>query len=161
LALKGWIGLIGLAVAFVAAAAAPPEQPFPFSHRSHAGVLKQQCVLCHANPDPGKIEGVPTAASCMQCHADSKNTSPVFRKLASYAKANRPIPWVRIYSVPDFVIFNHRAHVNAGAACEDCHGKVTETELVSLVPDFTQTHCLNCHRAAKVSTECSFCHNLK
>src|SRR4051812_20460335 len=97
----------------VTTAAVPHDQPFPFSHKSHAGDLKQQCVVCHVNPDPGKIEGVPTAATCMQCHATSKSSNAAaFRKLATYAKSNRPIPWVRIYSVPEFVIFNHRAHMN-------------------------------------------------
>ena len=159
---KGWIGLFGLvAAALVAAAATPHEQPFPFSHKFHAGDLKQQCVVCHTNPAPGKFEGAPSAADCMNCHSTIKTVNPLLRKLAVYAKNNRPIPWVRRHTIPDFVIFNHRAHVSAGATCEDCHGKLTESDLASAGPDFTQGFCLNCHRASNVSTDCGFCHDLK
>jgi len=31
-----------------------PEQPLPFSHKTHAGTMKVACKMCHTNPDPGE-----------------------------------------------------------------------------------------------------------
>ena len=44
------------------AAADPPEQPLPFSHKQHAGTLKLQCKMCHTNPNPGQMMNIVAAS---------------------------------------------------------------------------------------------------
>ena len=39
-------------------------------------------------------------------------------------KTPQPIAWICIYQLPDFVYFNHSAHVSAGVACQQCHGPI-------------------------------------
>jgi len=149
-----------LAAGCVGTAATAIKQPLPFSHKEHSGELKQECRLCHVNPDPGKFEGMPDAASCMNCHSNPKVDTPAIRQLAAYARKHRNIPWVRVSSIPDFVLFNHRKHIAAGASCQDCHGDVSESDEMTARTDFKQQDCLQCHRAKKISTECGFCHDL-
>ncbi|MBI4481100.1 MAG: hypothetical protein HY651_13865 [Acidobacteria bacterium] len=79
-----------------------------------------------------------------------------------------PIVWNKVYTLPDYVRFDHRPHVNAGVACQDCHGTVETMERVSQVPDLSMGWCVNCHRATtltgiagkpvKATLDCSACH---
>ncbi len=58
----------------------------------------------------------------------------------------RPIAWVKVHNLPDFVYFDHRPHVNAGIACQSCHGRVESMERVRQVQDLSMGWCVNCHR---------------
>jgi hypothetical protein len=96
---------------------------------------------------------------CMQCHSTIKTESPHIQKLAEAAKANREIPWAPVYKIPIWVAFSHRAHLEAGHTCEDCHGKVAERERLYKESDISMNGCMDCHRIKKVSTRCTFCHD--
>lgn len=61
-------------------------------------------------------------------------------------KATKPIVWTKVYNLPDFVYFDHRPHVNAGVACQSCHGPVETMERVRQVGDLSMGWCVNCHR---------------
>ena len=79
-----------------------------------------------------------------------------------------PIAWTKVHNVPDFVYFDHRAHVAAGVACQQCHGPVETMERVRQVPPLTMGWCVNCHRQANqtgiagrkvyASVDCATCH---
>lgn len=79
-----------------------------------------------------------------------------------------PIRWVRVHNLPDFVYFDHRAHVGAGVECQACHGPVETMERVRQVSDLSMGWCVNCHREAarsgvggrsvRPSIDCSTCH---
>jgi hypothetical protein len=83
-------------------------------------------------------------------------------------KSPRPIAWIRVYNLPDFACFDHRAHVGAGVACQRCHGPVESMERVRQVGSLSMGWCVNCHREAsqtgvagkKVSPsiDCATCH---
>ena len=83
-------------------------------------------------------------------------------------KAPRPVQWVRIHQVPDFVYFDHRPHVAAGLECQKCHGPVETMERVRQQATLNMGWCVNCHRGrdgtlvkglpAKASADCSVCH---
>ncbi len=80
----------------------------------------------------------------------------------------RPVAWVRVHALPDFVYFDHRAHVAAGVSCQQCHGPVETMERVRQVADLSMGWCVNCHReatrqgvrgrAVQASTDCTTCH---
>lgn len=58
----------------------------------------------------------------------------------------RPMRWIRVHTLPDFVYFDHRPHVNAGMRCQECHGEVQTMERVRQVEDLSMGWCVNCHR---------------
>jgi hypothetical protein len=136
----------------------PPEQPIPFSHKLHAGTQQLKCATCHKNPDPGERMGLATAAMCMQCHEDVKTDSPAIQKLASFANNKREIKWVRVYEIPSYVFFSHRAHLEAGGTCVECHGEVKELEQMYRAKEINMASCMNCHQAKGASIDCTYCH---
>ncbi len=135
-----------------------PAQPIAFSHKRHAGNLGLKCATCHQNPDPGERMGLATAALCMQCHEAVKTESPALQKLAAFASDKREIKWVRVYEIPTFVFFSHRAHATAGSKCADCHGEVKELEQMSRQMDVSMASCMNCHQTKGASIDCTYCH---
>jgi hypothetical protein len=42
--------------------------------------------------------------------------TPAILGRQSYA-SGQPIPWVKIHSLPDYVYFNHQAHLSSGVSC--------------------------------------------
>lgn len=134
-----------------------PVQPIPYSHKTHVG-LGLQCKNCHTNPDPGEIMGIPETKACMGCHASVKTDSPHIQKLASFHKQERAVPWVRVYEIPGYVFFSHRAHAAAGASCETCHGKVPQRDALYREGNINMGGCMQCHEQAKASNDCSYCH---
>lgn len=135
-----------------------PVQPIAYSHRQHIA-LGLQCKDCHTNPDPGDFMGLPQVSKCMSCHKSMKTDSPEIQKLAEFAANNRQPPWVRIYRIPDYVFFSHRAHMAAGAGCETCHGPVRERDQLWREVGISMGDCMDCHRANKASLDCSYCHD--
>ena len=65
---------------------------------------------------------------------------------ATAAKESMLIPWVRVHNLPDFVYFDHRAHVNAGVTCQHCHGSVESMQTVEQFSTLSMGWCVNCHR---------------
>jgi len=139
------------------AAADAPLQPIPYSHKQHLA-LGLKCKECHTMPDPGEIMGIPEASECMICHVSIKKESASIQKLAAFARAGRPVPWVRVYQIPSYVEFSHKVHLDAGAICEACHGPVAERDRLAREADISMTGCMNCHRVNKATLACTSCH---
>src|SRR5690606_28670239 len=57
-----------------------------------------------------------------------------------------PVPWVRVHKTPDYVFFNHSAHVNRGVSCYECHGQINEMDVVSVQQPLSMAWCLECRR---------------
>ena len=94
-------------------AAAAPVQPIPYSHKKHVA-LGLECRTCHVNPDPGKLMTFPPTAFCMGCHQSIAADRPAIQKLAGFAASGTPVPWVRVYRLPDYVFWKHATHLKAG-----------------------------------------------
>jgi formate-dependent nitrite reductase cytochrome c552 subunit len=88
----------------------------------------------------------------MNCHNQVLKDDPRLALVRESAQSGKPIPWVQIHRVPDFVYFNHSVHVNRGISCVECHGPVNKMEEVYHYQPLSMTFCLDCHRnpAAKV-----------
>jgi hypothetical protein len=67
-------------------------------------------------------------------------------KLKEAAQLRRPIAWVKVHNLPDFVAFNHSQHVVSGVACQRCHGAVEAMDRVAQAAPLTMGWCLDCHR---------------
>jgi c(7)-type cytochrome triheme protein len=133
------------------------EQPIPYSHKKHVA-LGLQCTGCHTMPGKGEAATFPAESLCMSCHATVKKESPPIQKLAEFAEARRPVPWVRIYQLPKYVWFSHKIHTKE-ANCERCHGAVAEREVLTKEKPIDMNSCMSCHDEHKASNECNFCHN--
>ncbi len=138
---------------------APPDQPIPYSHKTHLA-LGLPCATCHTNPDPGNLMTFPATARCMSCHHSIATKKPSIQKLASFSKSGQAIPWVRVYKVLPGVNWSHRKHLDAGMKCQMCHGQVAEMERMSESTSVTTMGvCLNCHKEHGAPVVCSTCHS--
>lgn len=207
LALYGlWIFMFGIGVD----KGYQPDQPIYFSHQVHAGVQGIDCQYCHSSAKYGKVSGIPSPNTCMNCHKmikeyrgdyfeqalvdngkfasgeDVKNfyTGEIQKMYAAigwdpdqgaFTGEQKPIEWVRIHNMPDFVYFSHEQHVVAGEnailnaiknktipnskelnlpensqVCFACHGDVTKMDEVKMANDFTMGWCIECHRTTEV-----------
>lgn len=123
-----------------------PEQPVEYSHKLHAGNLGIDCRYCHNTVDRAAFAAVPTTETCMNCHHRVKtNSSKLTLVRESYGKGEA-IPWVKVHVLPDYVYFNHQAHVTRGVSCVSCHGRIDQMVKVSQVAPLSMGWCLDCHR---------------
>lgn len=135
-----------------------PVQPIAFSHAMHAGTLEIPCLYCHHGAEKGPVAGVPSVNVCMNCHrivrapAGSKQVpSPELEKLEKVwnsrtGDAPRSIQWERVHNLPDFVYFNHKAHVQNNIQCQECHGPVETMVTMRQASTLSMGWCVNCHR---------------
>jgi nitrate reductase gamma subunit len=123
-----------------------PAQPIAFSHRLHAGTYRVPCLYCHFAAETSRHAGIPPAGVCMNCHRELKAATAELERLKEAVSQARPIRWTKVHNLPDFVYFNHSQHVNAGVACQRCHGPVETMDRVRQVSPLTMGWCLGCHR---------------
>lgn len=123
-----------------------PDQPIKFSHKLHAGDNNIPCRLCHAFAWRSKVSGVPPVKRCYMCHRVEKTDSIEIKKIHKYWNDKKPIPWLKVYDLPDFIYFPHKRHVRAGLKCQNCHGEVQKMVKIKKANDLVMGWCLNCHR---------------
>lgn len=176
------LGLLVGVLAFIAAGVwgifqtqVPPAQPIQFPHSTHVN-LQIPCLYCHPGAWRQASAGLPTEQKCWACHGQLKKyfQPPVpvsqwpveLQKLANYVQADKPIDWVPVYQVPDFVHFNHRPHIAAGLNCENCHSDMSKKTVATVEQTVNMGWCLNCHKAKTVNDpekrtkllDCGTCH---
>jgi len=123
-----------------------PEQPVAFSHRLHAGELGLDCRYCHNTVDQAAYAAVPPSDTCMNCHTLIRKDSPQLATLFRRHREDLPMGWIRVHNVPDYVYFNHSAHVRRGVSCVECHGRIDQMEVVGQQTPLSMSWCLECHR---------------
>jgi hypothetical protein len=136
-------------------------QPIAFPHDIHAGVRQIDCQYCHFSAERSTAAGVPPVATCMGCHSYVSGTAnpQEIERLRGYWERSEPIPWNRIYKLPDHVQFPHMRHIAAQVDCTECHGPVTEIGVIQEVAQpLTMGWCLNCHIQQGASRDCTVCH---
>jgi hypothetical protein len=148
-----------------AAPADPTAQPIAFPHDTHAGEAEGQfaidCQYCHFSAERSVDAGLPTVRACAGCHQaiPGRNDPQEVQKAMGYANRGEPIPWVRIYRVPDHVHFPHMRHVQAEVECQECHGQVQEMAVIEEpAQPLTMGWCVTCHEDNDASTDCAVCH---
>lgn len=156
-----------------------PIQPIAFSHKIHAGDNKIDCQYCHSSAKHSKHSGIPSVNVCMNCHkaiaevaegteiqwnGQTYGKTQLDQEIAKVYKAagwdpeeleytgkERPIKWIRLHNLPDFVYYNHAQHVTvAGLKCQKCHGPVEEMDEMYQYSSLTMGWCINCHRETNV-----------
>ena len=147
----------------------------------HAGIPSSDvCMKCHkivtssfdvlqdemAQADKEKRKPKPIISTELQKLYDSFGLDEAMQPKPDTEPSS--IPWVRVHNLPDYVYFDHRAHVTAGVSCQKCHGPVESMERVRQVESLSMGWCVNCHRDANeqgiegkkvhASTDCAVCH---
>ncbi len=156
-----WDGLMGIGVY----EGYHPTQPIAFSHKIHAGDNAINCQYCHSGVERSKTAGIPTVNVCMNCHKGiSKGPVTGTAEIAKiyeaagwnaekgiYDKPQKPIEWVKVHNLPDFVFFSHQQHVKVGKQeCASCHGDVKVMTTVQQMKPLTMGWCIDCHKKTEV-----------
>ena len=142
-----------------------PRQPIAYSHKIHAGKLGMNCLYCHYGAEKSPIANIPPMSTCMGCHKMAVTDRPEIQKLTGYFDRGEQIPWIEVYKLPEHVKFNHKRHVKAGIACQQCHGPVQEMSVIYQYPSLKMGWCVSCHRQNlnnpdhPASMDCLVCHH--
>ena len=123
-----------------------PAQPIAFPHKVHAGDNKIPCLYCHSAARTSRHAGIPSNNVCMNCHSMLEKQTVEIEKIQEAAQEKRPISWVKVHNLPDFVYFNHSQHVQSGVECQRCHGPIEQMDRVKQFSPLTMGWCLTCHR---------------
>ena len=124
----------------------PVQQPVEFDHRHHVADEGIDCRFCHASVETAASAGYPPTSTCMGCHAQVWNASPILEVVRRAYFSDTPVAWKRVHRLPDFVYFDHSIHVAKGVGCETCHGRVDQMAAVEQIAPLTMEWCLDCHR---------------
>jgi len=123
-----------------------PEQPVHYSHALHVGQLGIDCRYCHNTVEVAAKAAVPPTQTCMNCHSMIRTNSEKLIPVRQSYATGMPVEWIRVHDLPDYVFFNHSAHVRRGVGCVSCHGRIDTMEVVSQVEPLSMGWCLECHR---------------
>jgi len=123
-----------------------PVQPVAFPHDVHVAQLGMDCRYCHSFVEVAAHSNIPSTQTCMNCHIQVQADNPKLKPVLESWRTGEPIDWVQIHKTPDYVYFNHSAHVNRGVSCVSCHGKVNEMPVVYHDQPHSMAWCLDCHR---------------
>ena len=110
----------------------------------------------------------------MGCHAQfpaAYDEIEGIRILKQHWEEKKPIEWIQIHRLPEYVQFRHNRHLQAGLECQRCHGPVEKLDKLYLVPDdhwkygvpvkkLEMGWCIDCHNQDdhQASVDCMRCH---
>jgi hypothetical protein len=108
--------------------------------------MGMDCLYCHTTVDKAAHAAVPPSETCMNCHHKVKEKSALLAPVREAYETGKPLEWVKVHTLPDYVYFNHSAHVTVGVSCVSCHGRVDQMVEVKQVEPLSMGWCLDCHR---------------
>jgi hypothetical protein len=123
-----------------------PVQPVAFSHSIHADQLGMDCRYCHNAVEKSWYSNIPASSVCMNCHNQVLKDDPKLALVRESFASGKPIHWIQIHKLPDYVYFNHSVHVNRGVSCVECHGQINHMDEVYQAKPLSMSFCLDCHR---------------
>src|SRR5262249_4169570 len=129
LALAGWVMLVIAQSPYSTGAQVARNQPVPFSHQHHVGVLGIDCRYCHSTVEVSAFAGMPSSKTCMNCHSQIWVGSFMLEPFRESYRTGRPLVWTRVHNLPDFTYFDHSVHLTKGVGCATCHGRVDRMPL--------------------------------
>jgi hypothetical protein len=123
------------------------EQPVQFSHAHHVGGIGLDCRYCHTSVENSSFAGIPPTKTCMNCHSQIWTNAQILEPVRASFRDDKPLTWIRVNDLPDFVYFNHQIHIRQGVGCATCHGPVDKMPLMYQASSLQMEWCLSCHRA--------------
>ena len=159
-----------------------PAQPIHFKHNIHVKQNKIDCKYCHSGVLDSKHALIPSANVCMNCHAavneghcegskdeiqkiyDATGWVPekgqylhADGKYYDKPREDKPIKWVKVHNLQDFVYFNHSQHVVVGGLdCKECHGDVENMTIAEQYAPLTMGWCVDCHKKTEINEKMSY-----
>jgi hypothetical protein len=124
----------------------PVQQPIEFDHRHHVRDDGIDCLYCHYEATRSQYAAAPPTSVCMNCHSQVWQESARLAPVRESWFDGKPLQWRRVHQLPEFVYFDHSAHVSHGVGCVECHGRVDLMANVEAVAPLTMAWCLDCHR---------------
>jgi cytochrome c7-like protein len=122
------------------------EQPLQFSHMHHVTDDGIDCRYCHTSVETSSFAGIPPTKTCMNCHSVLFANASFLEPVRASFRDNKPLHWVRVHDLPDFVYFNHSIHIKKGVGCETCHGRIDQMPLTYQQNSLLMEWCINCHK---------------
>ncbi|MBF0441563.1 MAG: cytochrome c3 family protein [Oligoflexales bacterium] len=135
-----------------------PKQPISFSHLVHAGNKKVSCFFCHSDAKDHERASLPPIQTCMLCHSNIIITHPEVKKVREHFFEKKPVLWEKVTDIPDFVFFNHAAHIGRAVDCSVCHGNINKMDRIVMKENITMGFCVTCHKKNNISHDCLICH---
>ena len=123
-----------------------PAQPIAFSHKHHVSDDGIDCRYCHWSVEKSAFAGIPSADVCLTCHSQLFSDSPMLAPVFEAERTGKPLRWLRVHDLPDFVFFDHSVHLAKGVGCVECHGRVDRMPRIERVASLEMQWCLGCHR---------------
>jgi hypothetical protein len=139
----------------------PVDQPIRYNHIHHKEVAQLNCNFCHRYVEEYRVAGIPNIELCRACHStDAISKRPEALKVVEYVKAEKKIPWVRMYELPKHVVFPHGIHIRSEIDCATCHGLTGTSERpVRMLDRDYMEWCMDCHRKRGADIDCYTCHS--
>ncbi len=131
---------------YVTGAGVVREQPVPFSHKHHVADAGIDCRYCHTGVEESAFAGIPPTKTCMNCHSQLFEDSPMLEPVRDSLRTNQPLRWTRVHDLPEYAYFDHSIHVHKGIGCTTCHGQVDQMPLMWRAESLLMEWCLDCHR---------------
>jgi hypothetical protein len=123
-----------------------PTQPVPFSHQHHVSGLGIDCRYCHDSVETASNAGMPPTHTCMTCHSQIWTNAQLLEPVRASFATGVPLKWQNVYTLPDYVYFDHSVHVANGVGCTECHGPIGNMPLTRKATTLYMGWCLDCHR---------------
>jgi hypothetical protein len=121
-----------------------PPQPVPFSHKHHASGLGLDCRYCHTTVEISQNAGIPPTHTCMMtCHSQIWTNAEILAPVRQSLADGKPLRWTSVYTLSDYVYFDHIAK---GVGCTECHGPIGDMPLTRKATTLYMSWCLSCHR---------------
>ncbi|HYA96521.1 MAG TPA: cytochrome c3 family protein [Methylomirabilota bacterium] len=127
------------------------QQPVQFSHKHHVADDGIDCRYCHSGVETSATAGIPPTKTCMNCHSVLFRDADYLEPVRESFRTGKPIEWVKVHRLPDFVYFDHSIHVNKGIGCSSCHGPVNQMPLIWQATPMLMSWCLDCHRSPEAA----------
>jgi hypothetical protein len=123
-----------------------PPQPVPFSHKHHVSGLGLDCRYCHTTVEISQNAGMPATEICMTCHSQIWTNAAMLAPVRQSLAEDKPLRWTRVYTLPDYVYFDHSIHIAKGVGCTECHGSIGDMAMTWKAETLYMSWCLSCHR---------------
>lgn len=141
-----FIGWIGPSTEWATRVGYPIRQAVPFSHQHHVAGLGLDCRFCHTTVEVSPTAGMPPTHTCMTCHSQIWTNAAILAPVRQSLADDQPLRWTRVYTLPDYVYFDHSIHIAKGVGCTECHGPIGDMPLTRKATTLYMSWCLSCHR---------------
>jgi hypothetical protein len=149
--------LIAGSLAAISDEKADPRAELRFNHEFHLTEVEATCDDCHQGVTVSHSADdnlYPTKANCAECH----DVEDAGECKTCHANPDDVTPILGFH--PNYEVFEHSRHFEAGFTCSSCHADVEKSTQWSadqqMLPAMSQ--CLDCHREEGQTQECAACH---